>query len=54
MMGEIQKLEVRRADGRNVMAQLHKETGHVRKVSQSTAEQLQQKRELLEQVRASK
>lgn len=49
-MGEIQKLEVRRADCRNVMAQLHKEVGHMKRVTQSTVEQLQQKEESLEQV----
>lgn len=51
MLTELQRLEVRRSNERNVMAQSKKDLGHVKRAAVSTTEQLQEKEELLGQVR---
>lgn len=50
-MGEVQKLDAKRGSNRNVMAQTSKELSHVKRAATKTEEQLQEKKDLLEQVR---
>lgn len=50
VMGEVLKLEAKRASNRNVMAQTNKELSHIKQATAKTEEQLHEKRELLEQV----
>lgn len=50
LLGEVQKLEAKRASIRNVMAQTNKDLGHIKKATVTTEEQLHEKEELLEQV----
>lgn len=51
LLGEVQKLEAKRTSVRNVMTQTNKELGQLKKASVTTTEHVQQKEELLEQVR---
>ena len=51
LLGEVQKLEAKRSSVRNVMAQMNKDLGHVKRASLTTSKQLQEKQELMEQVR---
>lgn len=51
LLGEVQKLEAKRTSVRNVMTQTNKELGQLKKARVTTAEQVQEKEELLEQVR---
>lgn len=51
LLGEVQKLEAKRVSKRNVMTQTNKELGLVKRAMATTAEQVQEKEELLEQVR---